>query len=592
MKDGINLLCPDGHRRHCFPTLAEYIGDYEEQRVVAGILNGYCPKCTIPSHRSHEPEHGLESRDFPKRDRDEAHRLRSIHGPRSKELKAFGYHHTSPFTATHPYSDIHDALAPDLLHQASKCFYDHIHQFVVSLIEKQTNSTKAKGEIDARFSHLPPYQNLRPFRLGINSLPRWTGKDYKAMAKVYLGVIKGLVPDECVEMVRHYLDVCRLAHYESHTESTLTIFKNSLDLFWKHLLDLNSVFIINEIVPIGWYTPKMHYLRHYPDYIRDKGALPYCSTDRTEPWHIPIKDSYRASNKGPQAAEFIVRDEARDHAWEVWEQGLRRRVPGLLSTLACHANEEDSFSEEDDVAEPCESLRDPIMKTVRLTSGRRWRGLQEISVVEEEITLSGLEECTRHFLTWLRQGRRPIRKRKLDDIDRGERLEIIGHQSAKLRYPTVHDPFNALTEYVYCTPSYTYHQNRDWTKSRFDTVIIRYGPEVDGLHSMANRRVARVLLLFKLVDQGNLPPYELAYVQLFTCSHRPDKNCGMYRLKKTEQYEVVELDTFERGVHLIPIFGKAIDTPMATSESAPALDSWNEFWLNNQTDLHVFNSIY
>ena len=53
MEDGINLMCPDGQRRLCFPVLAQYIADYEEQRVLASILNGYCPKCMIP--RYHKP---------------------------------------------------------------------------------------------------------------------------------------------------------------------------------------------------------------------------------------------------------------------------------------------------------------------------------------------------------------------------------------------------------------------------------------------------------------------------------------------------------------------------------------------------------
>lgn len=49
MEDGINLKCPDGERRYCVPVIASYIADYEEQRVLAGIVSGYCPKCTIPS---------------------------------------------------------------------------------------------------------------------------------------------------------------------------------------------------------------------------------------------------------------------------------------------------------------------------------------------------------------------------------------------------------------------------------------------------------------------------------------------------------------------------------------------------------------
>jgi len=51
MDDGINLLCPDGQRRLCFPVLVEYLADYEEQRLLISILSGRCPKCTIPTYR-------------------------------------------------------------------------------------------------------------------------------------------------------------------------------------------------------------------------------------------------------------------------------------------------------------------------------------------------------------------------------------------------------------------------------------------------------------------------------------------------------------------------------------------------------------
>ena len=59
MEDGINLMCPDGQRRLCFPVLAQYIADYEEQHVLASILNGYCPKCTIPRYRKPRGEGDL-----------------------------------------------------------------------------------------------------------------------------------------------------------------------------------------------------------------------------------------------------------------------------------------------------------------------------------------------------------------------------------------------------------------------------------------------------------------------------------------------------------------------------------------------------
>jgi len=66
----------------------------------------------------------------------------------------------------------------------------------------------------------------------------------------------------------------------------------------------------------------------------------------------------------------------------------------------------------------------------------------------------------------------------------------------------------------------------------------------------------------------------------------------MYRAKAVSQCEVIEIDTIERGVHLIPYFKIEYQTAIATPTSRPALDMYDEFWVNNQIDLHMYNTIY
>lgn len=37
-------LCPDGHFRHVIYDLAAFIADYPEQVLLAGVVQGWCPK--------------------------------------------------------------------------------------------------------------------------------------------------------------------------------------------------------------------------------------------------------------------------------------------------------------------------------------------------------------------------------------------------------------------------------------------------------------------------------------------------------------------------------------------------------------------
>ena len=61
-------------------------------------------------------------------------------------------------------------------------------------------------------------------------------------------------------MVKHYLDFLKMAHYESHTDSTLNLMEEYLQKFWDKLIGLDSPFVIADVVEIGWYCSKIHYL--------------------------------------------------------------------------------------------------------------------------------------------------------------------------------------------------------------------------------------------------------------------------------------------------------------------------------------------
>ena len=619
MEDGINLLCPDGKRRYIVPVLAQYLADYEEQRLLGSILQGCCPKCTIPAFRKTEAEHsrlpavpevfeqdendfyvaaGSRNAHHRPREYDEARRVRLALRHDLKALRALGYHPTTPFTERHIHTSIYDCLAPDLLHQVSKCFYDYIHQWVLAIIgdkpaallpnarkhlrngKPKSSKRKTRGEIDARFSHLPPYPDLRSFCEGITLTSRWQGNEFKNMLKVYLRVVTGLVPSDVIRMIKSYLDIHRLSHYISHTESTLRMLETAIAEFERLLHDPCGTIIVQAIRPPTWHCPKIHYLRHYPAWIREHGPLPYSSTEQSESYHKSIKSAYRQSNKGPDAERFCVRDEARRFVWAVWKQTLPHAQPTQRLPEPMDNIDEHMFVQRHDSGDHG--------KTVRFLPARRWKGLRELRTVAEDIGHHQLIGETFRYIRWVTSGRQQtIRRVPIGD----QRVELKGYLALRLSYLTVHDENVRIEECARSDPAWMHYQDKEWVKPRYDTVLLRYSNDEKEDRLMYNKRVARLLLLFSLATGNEHETHQLAFVEMFGISPSVDPDNGMYRVKKSSSFEVVEIETIEQGVHLIPVY-KGTSTEMASSTSKPALDTFSEFWLNNQVNLHKYNSIY
>jgi hypothetical protein len=250
---------------------------------------------------------------------------------------------------------------------------------------------------------------------------------------------------------------------------------------------------------------------------------------------------------------------------------------------------EEAASEPDAQDEKFKEMK-KLGMSVEFCAPRRWLGSRELSVVEEEESFMDLVVQTMRYWRWIHSGRRTNARRRAEDLNINERgrIEIDGYRALRICYPSVHDGDMMIKEIIRSTPSWSYGQNTDWKKSRFDTVLVRY-QEIEGGHQMASRRVARVLLFFSCMMGDQVR--KLAYVQLFQVVLQ-DKPSGMYKVKKdAARFDVIEIETIERGVHLIPVSG-GFDTKMANGTTAPALDLYSDFWINNHIDLHMYNTVF
>ena len=71
-----------------------------------------------------------------------------------------------------------------------------------------------------RIAACPPFPGLRRFPEG-RGFKQWTGDDSKALMKVFLPSIVGLVPDEMVKAIRAFTEFCYLVRRSQIDELVL-----------------------------------------------------------------------------------------------------------------------------------------------------------------------------------------------------------------------------------------------------------------------------------------------------------------------------------------------------------------------------------
>ncbi|KIJ58700.1 hypothetical protein HYDPIDRAFT_33914 [Hydnomerulius pinastri MD-312] len=122
----------DGHFRCVIYGLGPYIADYEEQVVLSAIVRNWCPKClALRTDLDNEAPSLLHCREHTdllvdKLDPDTLWDEYSIIGD------------VVPFTNDFPRADIHQLIAPDILHQLIKgTFKDHLVDWVEKYLVKE-----------------------------------------------------------------------------------------------------------------------------------------------------------------------------------------------------------------------------------------------------------------------------------------------------------------------------------------------------------------------------------------------------------------------------------------------------------------------
>jgi hypothetical protein len=74
----------------------------------------------------------------------------------------------------------------------------------------------------------------------------------------------------------------------------------------------------------------------------------------------------------------------------------------------------------------------------------------------------------------------------------------------------------------------------------------------------------------------------------------PDAHTGMYSVRATQRFEVIQINQIEQSVHVLPKFGKTLETPAVQVglRGPEVFEHYKEFYLNLYIDEHNYNSIY
>ncbi|KAI6104486.1 hypothetical protein EV401DRAFT_2060884 [Pisolithus croceorrhizus] len=278
LKDGMTMpqlmKCPDHHFCHVIFGIGPYITDYLEQVLVSGIVQNCC--LAFPND--------LDSGGAPQ--------TRDLTDTLADELlPAVAWNEWGvdvsivPFTNNFPCADIHQLLAPDILHQLIKgTFKDHLVEWVGRYLELEYGKAEAKdwlADIDCCIALAPPFPGIHRFPDSCG-FSQWTGDNLKALMKVYLPAIKGHVPDDMVQTFHAFLEFCYIVCQNVITDDTLKELKDTLQQF--HLY--RKIFQEVRVCPEGFSLPLQHALVHYEALIFLFSAPNGLCTSITESKHI------------------------------------------------------------------------------------------------------------------------------------------------------------------------------------------------------------------------------------------------------------------------------------------------------------------
>ncbi|KAJ6467182.1 hypothetical protein C8R47DRAFT_990496 [Mycena vitilis] len=562
--------CPDGHFRRVIYDFAPFIADYPEQVMLAGIVQNWCAKCTAMSNDLDGDHAGRRSHDL----------TDTLLGAFEADILWDEYGidvDIIPFTRDFPRADIHEMLSPDLLHQIIKgSFKDHLVTWVgeyLYLAHSKAEADRIMDEIDRRIAAVPAFPCLRRFKQG-RRFKQWTGDDSKALMKVYLPAIKGLVPPGIVEALSAFLDFCYLVRRADFDEDTLDAIDASVKLYHER----REIFRELDVRPGGFSLPRQHAMRHYRPNIEDFGAPGGVCSSMTESRHITaVKKPWRRSSRYDALSQMLLTNQRLDKLAAARADFVERgMIPPTFKPVPDKAVDD----------EEAEEIDEPRVDGAVVLARRRERSYPRFPPdLAVYINVPDFPALLASFLDdQLSSEKYPVASDTSDTAFDLSLCPLSVYHSAIATFYAPSDPSGIRgmrRERIRSTPKWRKHSG-----PRRDCAFVVENQKERGFRGMS---VVRVRLFFSFAHDGI--DYPCALVDWFKKVGRsPDPETGMWIVEpemrgKARLTTIVHLDTLLRGAHLIPVYGE--DFIPVGFRYIHSLDSFKSFHVNKYIDHHA-----
>ncbi|EIW84557.1 hypothetical protein CONPUDRAFT_51589 [Coniophora puteana RWD-64-598 SS2] len=564
----------DGYHRWVIWGIGPYIADYPEQVLLAGVVQGWCPRCLA----------------FPE-DLDDADAL--LRCEEHDDALVEDFHpallwdsygviaNVVPFTSDFPRADIHELLAPDILHQLIKgTFKDHLVEWVGKYLIQVHGKTEAKkimDDIDRRISVAAPFAGLRRFPEG-HDFKQWTGDDSKALMKVYLPALEGHLPDDIIRTFRAFLEFCYLVRRNALTDKDLVDIQGALDRF-HHYRSFFTDYGVAATVSL----PRQHSMQHYLYLVRQFGAPNGLCSSITESKHIQaVKEPWRWSSRFNALGQMLVTNQRLDKL-KACRRSFAER--GMILPLTDEEPRSRSIDENPEDSEAVDGA--DLSAEVTLPTRPSPERPKNVGDLADELRIPNLERLAHRFLFGQLHPRDPrvlLRSVPIRDCPTfPDRIKVFNSARAVFKAPSdIFGLSGMRSERIRSCPLWR------GEAPRYDCAFLMTNSGIKGTLAMD---IARVLAFFSFRYRGTV--YPCAIVHWFEYSEEErDENTGMYVVKPmsnrdgSPRVDIVHIDSFVRAAHLLPQFGTT-----EVSEDLKCFHSYDHFksfYLNKFVDHHAF----